>query len=468
MAGGAGDADGLIPACAGKTSAKPPPTPPARDHPRVCGENRWCSSWVPPMGGSSPRVRGKLARLAHPCELGRLIPACAGKTGRTPGRNSPSRAHPRVCGENGFLGIHSPSRVGSSPRVRGKQDRAFTGHGRVRLIPACAGKTTVFGSTRVARAAHPRVCGENADEHFGVVLRDGSSPRVRGKRPPLGPDHSRRRLIPACAGKTCCGGATPSGWGAHPRVCGENAVAVRARVDGRGSSPRVRGKPIRHRPPPARRRLIPACAGKTVNGSTITFPSGAHPRVCGENAHLSSFCRPGRGSSPRVRGKPSGGVARAAGVGLIPACAGKTSPMAQAPASPPAHPRVCGENRGVALAGRRGGAHPRVCGENPSERRNSSNFAGSSPRVRGKLAPLMAPTTPLRLIPACAGKTSTASRPTAASTAHPRVCGENLDGLDVGQARHGSSPRVRGKPTNVITVSMCGRLIPACAGKTVL
>ena len=418
--------------------------------------------------GSSPRVRGKLQVIPNVGFVIGLIPARAGKTARRVWSSAGARAHPRACGENHPGRRRERLRHGSSPRVRGKHIGPPGGCRRTRLIPARAGKTLPGLAGSRADRAHPRACGEN---HLARSLSDGrggSSPRVRGKRGVGDLVHGLVRLIPARAGKTSSLSHLGSARRAHPRACGENAVAVRARVDGRGSSPRVRGKPIRHRPPPARRRLIPACAGKTVNGSTITFPSGAHPRVCGENAHLSSFCRPGRGSSPRVRGKPSGGVARAAGVGLIPACAGKTSPMAQAPASPPAHPRVCGENRGVALAGRRGGAHPRVCGENPSERRNSSNFAGSSPRVRGKLAPLMAPTTPLRLIPACAGKTSTASRPTAASTAHPRVCGENLDGLDVGQARHGSSPRVRGKPTNVITVSMCGRLIPACAGKTVL
>ena len=90
-----------------------------------------------------------------------LIPACAGKTTATSARTSEKWAHPRVCGENaeklqGFW-IHE----GSSPRVRGKLEFfAFAGQ-RLGLIPACAGKT--FGD-RVAypnARAHPRVCGEN-------------------------------------------------------------------------------------------------------------------------------------------------------------------------------------------------------------------------------------------------------------------------------------------------------------------
>ena len=50
--------------------------------------------------------------------------------------------------------------------------------------------------------AHPRVCGENAFHSFLTVFTRGSSPRVRGK--PIGglEDDFLNRLIPACAGKT--------------------------------------------------------------------------------------------------------------------------------------------------------------------------------------------------------------------------------------------------------------------------
>ena len=46
----------------------------------MCGENasdaRASMLWV----GSSPRVRGKLDLESTACRVGRLIPACAGKT----------------------------------------------------------------------------------------------------------------------------------------------------------------------------------------------------------------------------------------------------------------------------------------------------------------------------------------------------------------------------------------------------
>ena len=50
--------------------------------------------------------------------------------------------------------------------------------------------------------AHPRVCGENAAALDGGTAREGSSPRVRGKRRPDFLRRPKRGLIPACAGKT--------------------------------------------------------------------------------------------------------------------------------------------------------------------------------------------------------------------------------------------------------------------------
>ena len=46
--------------------------------------------------------------------------------------------------------------------------------------------------------------------------------------------------------------------------------------------------------------------------------------MCGENSGTARRARSEHGSSPRVRGKRDLSDARAALVGLIPACAGKT------------------------------------------------------------------------------------------------------------------------------------------------
>ena len=72
---------------------------------------------------------------------------------------------------------------------------------------------------------------------------------------------------------------------------------------GGGSSPRGRGKldavPQEARPG----RLIPARAGKTVQGSLHCVQGRAHPRAGGENRRRRGEGLEVVGSSPRGRGK---------------------------------------------------------------------------------------------------------------------------------------------------------------------
>ena len=55
-------------------------------------------------------------------------------------------------------------------------------------------------------------------------------------------------------------------------------------------------------------------------------------------------------------------------------------------------------------------AHPRVGGENDAAARGGAEALGSSPRGRGKRSRVESPTFSARLIPAWAGKTSSAKR----------------------------------------------------------
>ena len=213
-----------------------------------------------------------------------------------------------------------------------------------------------------------------------------------------------------------------------------------------GSSPRGRGKPRRDRRDPDSRRLIPAWAGKTLTATTSTSCRRAHPRVGGENWFHARVSQALRGSSPRGRGKPSVRLRKCTPRGLIPAWAGKTLGRASAPSSEPAHPRVGGEN-----------AH----GHGRRHRRR-----GSSPRGRGKphgarLAPGVS-----GLIPAWAGKTCKSNPYVLGVRAHPRVGGENLEGVVYVRQTLGSSPRGRGKPVSLHLEEGTGGLIPAWAGKT--
>ena len=171
-------------------------------HPRVCGENDSSTPVVDGIIGSSPRVRGKRGIVNAARTVPGLIPACAGKTYIRLAPQRLTRAHPRVCGENATLDRANARVLGSSPRVRGKPPLEIPSHTDERLIPACAGKTQISPSLRGLNAAHPRVCGENCIHETTEPITLGSSPRVRGKQPAWSSPSQKMRLIPACAGKT--------------------------------------------------------------------------------------------------------------------------------------------------------------------------------------------------------------------------------------------------------------------------
>ena len=130
------------------------------DHPRVCGEktshsiNRYRSS------GSPPRVRGKVCVTFAWRHANGITPACAGKSYAAIARLLPCWDHPRVCGEKHIGQRPVPTTPGSPPRVRGKGilcDCVLLLGG---ITPACAGKSLPIFKERRQPHNHPRVCGE--------------------------------------------------------------------------------------------------------------------------------------------------------------------------------------------------------------------------------------------------------------------------------------------------------------------
>ena len=114
-------------------------------------------------------------------------------------------AHPRAGGENPHADSIDGTRVGSSPRGRGKPDwrrRRLVGAG---LIPARAGKTNTSPPTETFSRAHPRAGGENTVVYLLIPSLPGSSPRGRGKPDLEGLATKAEGLIPARAGKTAVG-----------------------------------------------------------------------------------------------------------------------------------------------------------------------------------------------------------------------------------------------------------------------
>ena len=167
----------------------------------MCGEKGAVKRVARCLGGSPPRVRGKAFPGRLQGSFPGITPACAGKSQTGLYGNTGKKDHPRVCGEKAAFHRLHLARLGSPPRVRGKDGRAVAlayGH---RITPACAGKSAVPPWAAGPFQDHPRVCGEKSTRIAPKNCGSGSPPRVRGKGPSLPEAPSLWGITPACAGK---------------------------------------------------------------------------------------------------------------------------------------------------------------------------------------------------------------------------------------------------------------------------
>ena len=300
-------------------------------------------------------MRGAREALKRRARRSGIIPAHAGSTGGRAACRVRLWDHPRTCGEHsGKLG---PAELpaGSSPRMRGAQG-AQGG-----IIPAHAGSTPT-GTCRPARSRdHPRACGEHRDRDGQGGRPGGSSPRMRGALLRRRMHPTRRGIIPAYAESTQGAKSLVSGAWDHPRVCGEHHVPFTPVLDGRGSSPRMRGARRRMIALRARSGIIPAYAGSTSRHTRKRARYRDHPRVCGEHLALRFAERNQTGSSPRMRGAPLLHHVDRRHAGIIPAYAGSTSGSSRRSCAGWDHPRVCGEHFATStVTALRSGSSPRM------------------------------------------------------------------------------------------------------------
>ena len=436
----------IIPAHAGQTIGRQDQRAYHPDHPRACGANWTINETQAAADGSSPRMRGKPAGWNAHVGYHRIIPAHAGQTQRVLAAPLGTPDHPRACGANTCSAFRSSLPRGSSPRMRGKRATGLALWIPTRIIPAHAGQTGACWPAHAVRPDHPRACGANAMDKAKAASMTGSSPRMRGKRADHVVFHGHARIIPAHAGQTTGSHARRFRSPDHPRACGANNVASALETVVSGSSPRMRGKPTTAAPLPRRHRIIPAHAGQTARRSHRSRTCPDHPRACGANRRVRRGGGHGAGSSPRMRGKPSGCSPHPWEPRIIPAHAGQTRKQSHRRRRKTDHPRACGANLlGVGL----------YCG-----------FRGSSPRMRGKQLHTPGGRTQRRIIPAHAGQTKQSHRRRRRKTDHPRACGANAVLQSALVVAAGSSPRMRGKPRPGTRRSNPERIIPAHAGQT--
>ncbi len=355
----------IIPAHAGQTRYRVARRRVSTDHPRACGANGTACRLTAGKCGSSPRMRGKRIPRHPVCQTIRIIPAHAGQTPAMPHRAGPSPDHPRACGANFSNVGNASTRVGSSPRMRGKRALFQILQGQPRIIPAHAGQTAIPRRAWDSCSDHPRACGANVYVQVAPSGKDGSSPRMRGKQRLVDGDLVHLRIIPAHAGQTHGRWKAPSATTDHPRACGANPASDPWSSDPSGSSPRMRGKPAPDGSSHQHDRIIPAHAGQTRPPRPRRPLRPDHPRACGANVCKLNLVHAFSGSSPRMRGKLRVAEEIAATHRIIPAHAGQTQPNCELDCPAPDHPRACGANWSPPMT--------------------SASANGSSPRMRGKL-----------------------------------------------------------------------------------
>ena len=281
----AGVADrGIIPACAGNTDTTFFIFRTAWDHPRMCGEHNAFNAARLLLEGSSPHVRGTPAPCCRAESCEGIIPACAGNTGLHRRDHERTEDHPRMCGEHRGKPFRWSDWQGSSPHVRGTLRSSRLIASPPGIIPACAGNTGGIEFVVFNLWDHPRMCGEHSPTLAAGLNTMGSSPHVRGTQQKARNKQLGKGIIPACAGNTLSVSDCITPTGDHPRMCGEHSTVALPLLMARGSSPHVRGtlKPQRHglQPP----GIIPACAGNTPFSNSVNSKYRDHPRMCGEHS----------------------------------------------------------------------------------------------------------------------------------------------------------------------------------------
>ena len=173
---------GIIPACAGNTSAAHASASMRREHPRMRGEHERTPGSHLHFGGSSPHARGTRSATCFLKINARIIPACAGNTRAEALACQVHRDHPRMRGEHSSASSVQTLCPGSSPHARG----TLVARVRIRIvpgiIPACAGNTDDAVVVWCERGDHPRMRGEHTVPYVAFWRRVGSSPHARGTR----------------------------------------------------------------------------------------------------------------------------------------------------------------------------------------------------------------------------------------------------------------------------------------------
>ena len=291
-------------------------------------------------------MRGKVSRLNPRAIAPRITPAHAGKRQAASAQSAGWQDHPRPCGEKQFSELKemakegspppmrgkaikllaSASSAGSPPPMRGKADAVAYALQRGGITPAHAGKSGHVSRIRLARADHPRPCGEKNRHARRAYRHMGSPPPMRGKAVNDGSRYPTDGITPAHAGKSYLFSQTFLFAKDHPRPCGEKLQQQSANCICIGSPPPMRGKAVNDCSRYPTDGITPAHAGKSYLFSQTFLFAKDHPRPCGEKPSRAMYLTTALGSPPPMRGKVVFWHKNVQFSRITPAHAGKRSP----------------------------------------------------------------------------------------------------------------------------------------------
>ena len=233
---------------------------------------------------------------------------------------------------------------GTPPRMRGRLEGVHDDPNPVRNTPADAGTTRVMKLACFITREHPRGCGDDHRYTGAVVSRMGTPPRMRGRQGRPGPEPGRPRNTPADAGTTADELWTLDDAEEHPRGCGDDHNPVSIGMQAMGTPPRMRGRPRSSVRLPVRWRNTPADAGTTFGAPTTTRTTAEHPRGCGDDSVPNSVNALSIGTPPRMRGRRQPSWRHWPRPRNTPADAGTTRGRQGRHPAGPEHPRGCGDD----------------------------------------------------------------------------------------------------------------------------
>ena len=194
---------GSTPARAGPTRRRGRRRRGRPEHPRACGADGLVKAGVTEQVGAPPRVRGRLPRRAQAVPPDGSTPARAGPTPTCSTPRCPTREHPRACGADTVKVIERHAALGAPPRVRGRQPEPSVEADADGSTPARAGPTQGPSRSTTSGSEHPRACGADSGISVHSQAAAGAPPRVRGRRRRLPHRRPGGGSTPARAGPTC-------------------------------------------------------------------------------------------------------------------------------------------------------------------------------------------------------------------------------------------------------------------------